>query len=418
VARTIVAAATNPGAYGIGSPGTPTVRSRALASAAEIHSDRRLPSLTGLRIFAALAVYLSHIGAPHGSPELVATFFNSGYSGVTLFFVLSGFVLALNYFDEFRSPHLRSTYNFFVARFARIYPLYIAVLLFIVVRDHATGIPIDNWWQNALAIQAWSPDLFRAFSFDAPAWSLSVEFFLYACFPLLVPLIGRIRRPRSLLITAGVIAAAMLALAAVFVITGDSALLREDPASAHRWLYRTPLTRLGDFALGILAARLFFATRGNARLPRLGSVLAIGAAVVFMLEMAWPAMFSSAWSWDVAYAIPTVVLIFGLAVAPRGPLARFLSIPALVLLGEASYAFYLVHQPAIDWFGGGGWLTAMSPTQGLNEAFVLAAILALAIGLHVGLELPARRHLRRRLSKRQTEPAEPPKRPEPTPAET
>jgi peptidoglycan/LPS O-acetylase OafA/YrhL len=383
-----------------------------LASATEIHSDRRLPSLTGLRIFAALVVYLSHIGAPHNSPLLVATFFNSGYSGVTLFFVLSGFVLALNYTDDFQPLRLVPTYNFFVARFARIYPVYIVVLLFVVVRYHATGESIDNWWQNALALQAWSPDLFRAYSFDAPAWSLSVEFFLYACFPLLIPLLARIRRPRSILITAGAIAAAMLALAAIFVISGHSTLPIEDPGSAHRWLYRTPLTRLGDFALGILAARLFFATRGDPRMPKLGAVLAIVAAAVFAAVMAWPAMFYSAWSWDVAYAIPGVALIFALAVAPRGPLARFLSIPAIVLLGEASYAFYLVHQPAITYFGGGGWILSMSPTLLVYEAFVLAAILALAIGIHVGLELPARRHLRRRLSKKEA-----PK-PKPKPAAT
>lgn len=369
-----------------------------MASSAEIHSDRRIPSLTGLRIFAALAVYLSHIGAPHNSPTLVATFFNSGYSGVTLFFVLSGFVLALNYTDEFRPMRLRSTYNFFVGRFARIYPVYIAVLLFIVVQYHATGVSIDGWWRNGLAIQAWWPDLAVAYSFDAPAWSLSVEFFLYACFPFLIPLLGRLRRPRTLLITAAAIAAAMLALAAIFVITGDSALPREDPSSAHRWLYRTPLTRLGDFALGIVAAQLFFATRGNGMLPRVGGKIAAGAAAVFIGVMAWPAMFSSAWSWDVAYAIPAVVLIFALAVAPRSLPARFLSLPALVLLGEASYAFYLVHQPAISYFDGGGWMLNSAPTIVINEIFVLAAILALAIGVHTGLERPARRYLRRWLS--------------------
>ena len=56
----------------------------------------RLPALTGLRILAALAVYASHLGPPHGSPKLLSTFMESGYMGVTLFFTLSGFVLAIN----------------------------------------------------------------------------------------------------------------------------------------------------------------------------------------------------------------------------------------------------------------------------------------------------------------------------------
>jgi peptidoglycan/LPS O-acetylase OafA/YrhL len=384
-----------------------------LASETQIHSDRRLPSLTGLRIFAALAVYLSHIGPPHSSPEALSSFFAAGHSGVTLFFVLSGFVLSINYFDSFRRLRMRSTWNFFVARFARIYPLYIAVLFYLVMRQHAFGFSIGGWWRNALAIQAWDGNLFHAYSFDAPAWSLSVEFFLYACFPLLIPLIARLRRQRSILIAAAGIAGAMFALAAIFIATGHGSLPMTDPSSAHRWLYRMPLTRLGDFALGILAARLFVLSRDDRQLAGLGTVLAAGAAIVFVALMAWPALYFTAWSWDVAYAIPAVVLIFGLAAAPRGSLARFLSIPAIVLLGEASYAFYLVHQPAISLLGGGTWVNAMTPTELVYEALIFGAILALALGLHIGLELPARRHLRRWFSKPAK--SERPAAPQPTP---
>jgi peptidoglycan/LPS O-acetylase OafA/YrhL len=301
-----------------------------------------------------------------------------------------------------------TTWNFFVARFARIYPLYIVCLAYVVVHLHSLNVPIDGWWRNALAIQAWSPNVFQAFSFDGPAWSLSVEFFLYACFPLLVPLIARMHRARTILITAAVIGAAMFALAAIFVASGHGSLPFEDPGSAHRWLYRTPLTRLGDFALGILAARLFVITRGDPRLARIGGVMAAASAAVFLLLMAWPALYFTAWSWDVAYAIPTVLLIFGLSVAQGSRLARFLSIPTIVLLGEASFAFYLVHQPLIGLLGGGIWVNAMSATAIVNEAFVFGAILALAIGLHVGLELPARRRLRRWLSRPEEPPPGPP----------
>jgi peptidoglycan/LPS O-acetylase OafA/YrhL len=370
-----------------------------LASGAEIHSDRRLPSLTGLRIFAAITVYLSHVGAPQGSPEVVVIFFGSGYSGVTLFFVLSGFVLSVNYFDAFRRPQLGTTYNFFVARFARIYPLYIVVLFYIVVHDRATGVPIDGWWQNALAIQAWSPDVVRAFSFDGPAWSLSVEFFLYACFPLLVPLIGRIQSARSILLAAAGVAVAMCALVAAFLVTGHGSLPMTDPGSAHRWLYRTPLTRLGDFALGILAARLFVVTRGSRPSAAVGHLLAIGGAVTFLALMAWPALYFTAWSWDVAYAIPAVLLIFGLAISPTAGLARFLARPTVVILGEASFAFYLIHQPLLLYLGGAQWLEAVTPAIVIDEMLIFGAVIGMALGLHLGLELPARRWIRRRFSR-------------------
>jgi peptidoglycan/LPS O-acetylase OafA/YrhL len=78
--------------------------------------------------------------------------------------------------------------------------------------------------------------------------------------------------------------------------------------------------------------------------------------------------------------------------------ARLLSLPAIVLLGEASYAFYLIHDPAISWFGAGHWVEDASAWRFVFEAMILGLILALAVGLHVTVELPARRFLRRFLS--------------------
>ena len=94
--------------------------------------------------------------------------------------------------------------------------------------------------------------------------------------------------------------------------------------------------------------------------------------------------------------LPAAVLIFGPAAAPLSLPARMLSIPIVVLqLGEASYAFYLVHMPALSYFGAGRWVVATSPTTVLYEALTLGAILCLAVGLHVMVERPARLYIRR-----------------------
>jgi peptidoglycan/LPS O-acetylase OafA/YrhL len=365
-----------------------------------IHSDRRLPSITGLRLFAALAVYLSHIGAPHEAPTALATFFASGYAGVTVFFVLSGFVLAYNYFEQVRRPDAATIYNFFVARFARVYPLYLAVLAYVLVRQHALGIGTDEWWQHLLALQAWNGDVNVAYAFNGPAWSISVEFFLYACFPLLIPLVAKLDSPRRLLLAGAAVALTMATLAAWFVTTGHAALPTTDPGSAHRWIYRMPLPRLGDFLLGILAARLFVHVVGRPGVRQTGRWLAPLAGAAIVALMAWPALRSTAWSYDLAYGLPAVLLIFALAAAPAGWLSRGLSIPAVVLLGEASYAFYLVHSPAIAFLGAGQWREAVSGSLVALEVFNLAVILALAVGLHLSLERPARRWLRRKFSYR------------------
>lgn len=85
---------------------------------------------------------------------------------------------------------------------------------------------------NVLAVQTWSPHVEVAYSFDSPGWSIGVEFFLYACFPLLVPLVARLRSPRSILVGAAVVAAAMFVLAAIFVIDGRGWLPSTDAGSA------------------------------------------------------------------------------------------------------------------------------------------------------------------------------------------
>src|SRR5215204_3425027 len=113
-------------------------------------------------------------GAPEGSPRFFEIFMASGYCGVTIFFVLSGFVLSINYFSEMKTLSLPATYDYFVARFARVYPLYLLVLLYVVVRQHSMGESIEGWLQHVVALQAWSPSMLEAFAFNGPAWSISV----------------------------------------------------------------------------------------------------------------------------------------------------------------------------------------------------------------------------------------------------
>jgi peptidoglycan/LPS O-acetylase OafA/YrhL len=361
----------------------------------------KLRALTGIRILAALAVYMSHVGPPHGAPTSLATFMSSGYGGVTIFFVLSGFVLAINYYERLDALQPRRLYNYFVARFARVYPLYALVLLYFIVRQHAFGESIDGWWRNALAVQAWDGNLAHLFSFDPPSWSISVEFFLYACFPLLVPLVHLLRGKRAVLAAAVVTALLMLGAAAWFVLSGRGDIPPESGASAHRWLYLMPLPRLGDFVLGILAARLYMLTRSSPeRARRLGGPLVWGATALLVALMCWPALLDSAWSWDITFAVPAVLIIFGLAAAPECLPARLLAMPKVVFFGEASYAFYLIHFPLIVLLNLTAWDTAVSGSLVVYEALSLGLILALAAGLHIGVERPARVHLRRLLTLR------------------
>jgi peptidoglycan/LPS O-acetylase OafA/YrhL len=115
-------------------------------------------------------------------------------------------------------------------------------------------------------------------------------------------------------------------------------------------------------------------------------------------------MYLSAYSWDVGFAVPALLLIIGLALAPRAPLSRLFALPAVVFLGEASYALYLIHASVAVPFGAESWLLASNKSTLGLEALSLGLVLATAIGLHIGLERPARVFFRNLLDRRRPPP--------------
>lgn len=363
-------------------------------------TGRHLQALTGLRLFAALAVYFSHLPAPLGAPRWLLTLQQSGYVGVTFFFVLSGFVLTLNYFDTLRTP--QQLWSYAVARIARVYPLYLVVLAWPTIGLWAAGtLPKHDLLLHVLGLQAWNSDLGVAYGFVAPAWSISVELFLYATLPLLVAMVRLVdRRIWTLLGSVALVLAVLAATAYVFQRTGRGDLGWADPASAHRWLYRTPLMRVGDFLLGILAARIYLKLRDRAVGARLGWWLIVPAAGVSVILAAQPALVFTAWSWDAMYAPLAAALILSLALAPTHPVSRLLSQRTIVFLGEASFAFYLIHYTVLHLLGAGAWSSGVTPALVVVEAFNLGLTTALAIGLHVGIEKPARVIVKRLLGRK------------------
>ncbi|MEI8082378.1 MAG: acyltransferase family protein, partial [Actinomycetes bacterium] len=224
----------------------------------------RIEPLTGLRWFAVLGVFFSH-NVPGGStPPWVQRLFAGGYMGLPVFFVLSGFVLTVTYGESLSTPTRSAIRNYGVARIARIYPLYLFVLVYVVLISASSSSLPDGWWQHFLAIQAWSPDVRFAYALNSSGWFVGVDMFLYAMFPILIVLFRPLLRTpaRGLMLAGG----AVLFIAAAWFFfrqTGLADRPPSDPASAHRWLYRMPAMRLGDFGLGIGLAAAFLGLRGR-----------------------------------------------------------------------------------------------------------------------------------------------------------
>jgi peptidoglycan/LPS O-acetylase OafA/YrhL len=111
--------------------------------------------------------------------------------------------------------------------------------------------------------------------------------------------------------------------------------------------------------------------------------------------MAWPGHNGTAGGWDLDYAVPSVVMIYGLAIAPLGGLARILSFPLAVLFGEASYALFMLHRRILNAFDFSSLATTSPLVVATFELMLAGLIVCASVGLHLLFERPARNLIRR-----------------------
>jgi peptidoglycan/LPS O-acetylase OafA/YrhL len=359
----------------------------------------KLRALTTLRFFAALHVVLFHmrvIGILSGGPWWYQNFASIGYIGVNFFFVLSGFILVYTY----AGPPL-NVGRFWRARFARIYPAYVVSLLasapFFFFAVRTLNLPFFAWSKQHLVaacfltiglLQSWVPN--AALTWNSVCWSLSVEAFFYAVFPLLM-LWSADTKPRKLLLWIVGSCLVSLSVSLLYVIlhpdgiakinSGETTLLWKNVLSFN------PLVRLPEFLVGVFAGRLFLARSDNRQLatPLIMSGLAVVATITLLVGKI-PSPFISAGFLSPAFG----AIIYGLALQPRW--GSFLEARWLVLLGDASYSLYLLHSiviskvfdrlPHLPW-----WLRVCA---------AVAATLAASLFSYLVVEEPARRILRPR----------------------
>lgn len=371
-----------------------SVSDRGNAVANPSQRGARLDALTGVRIIAALVVVLSHLSAPAWLPLPIRTFMMSGYNGVTFFYILSGFVLAWKY-HHLAKPTLKSLQGYLAGRVARIYPLYLAALgLGVLVALRNAQAPEPWWLLHILALQTWSGDNAVAFGLNGPGWSIGLELFLYAWFPLLIkPAVRLVNRGWG--VACLITAFAVLALATTaFWINGAIHNPMEVAETSHRWLYRNPILRIPDFFIGITLALMVLRSPGPHR--HAGKAQLLGALLMIGL-MCWPRLLFSVWSWDLAYVLPTVLIIWGLARGPGTMVAKRLSAAPFVFAGTISYGVYLFHGPVIALVG-----SAQGQRWFATSLLSILISLLLAGGGLVIIERPAQRWLKAKFSPRST----------------
>lgn len=367
----------------------------------------RLPALTSVRFPAALWVALFHMEAmkafvlPGAALRRMASV---GYSGVSFFFVLSGFILVYTY-----SGRCTSFRAFFQARFARIYPALAFALLVtgpgyfyvcVQMRAHNPQVFVPEWaWSashlwlsmglSVLLLESWLPQTALAWNF--PNWSLSVEAFFYCVFPLLLSRMMRLSRRQLVAVaTTGF----LLVLACTLLYTR---LQPDGPITLRTigpWINTikfNPLVRLPEFLMGMATGLLFLRNERDRRMAWPLVAVGIAGTAAVVMGSAWiPYVVIHTALLAPAFA----VLIYGLALRPAG--VGVLEGRVMEALGEASYPFYLLHSMVIGLFFL-DWKTGQAKHQTLLGlvGWLLIAV-AIAVAVDRWIERPLRRLLRPR----------------------
>jgi len=362
-----------------------------------------LPALTGVRFYAALLVFLSHVVVIPGMESLAGRHlvFDAGVVGVSFFFVLSGFILTYNYVDVFRSNLPLAGYKKFVwDRFTKIYPVHVAItLLMIPMQVFSPNLPLD--WRAApfhlLLLQCFWPSpvpLFYKY-LNVPSWSISCEWFFYLLAPLAIYCVfGRRRRFIPFLFLA------FYACVLGWLLHGSSGFAQLFYVS---WFAPS---RLPEFLCGVLLAYLYVSFPSRQGAMAAGFLQFTGVALILLGAMGrehapWP-------FWGGLLYVPgSAILIYGLS-QQKGVLATHLAHPWLGRLGTASFSFYLIHAPILRGlkilWSHFGWQVTTWGGFAATTIIAYVAIQSLAMAVCYGYEIPVQRRLRSRMAPREPAP--------------
>lgn len=388
------------------------------ASVAAPRSKREvIPALTGLRFVAAGLVVVSHLtfdmpeGLAHRLLEDLAR------PGMALFFVLSEFVMWLNYAEPIAAGEPGALRSFALARFARLYPLYFVVILgalamaYIVFGWSTMKDDLPGALYFLTGIAAWIPSdhiIVKSVTYVTHLWSISVEAFFYLIFPAVVFALARIRRARTIALAA--LVNAIVGGVIFYLVFAHSHWIMADIApglsrvDGWQWVtYYSPYMRLPEFLAGCLACYLYLTVRNrrptSARMAPLLAYASVASIFVLpVLTELLPSSSNPAIYFVLIHEIPLVTfpaLLYFLA-RYGSKLRDALSWQPVVDGGQISYSLYLLHPLIIvGIFASLNALHVSGPTRLIEFVFIVVALSFFASSAtYRWIEVPARRWMR------------------------
>ncbi|ODP31249.1 acyltransferase [Pandoraea sp. ISTKB] len=384
-----------------------------------------IDALTSLRGVAALLVVVHHMGLlmlPLRGTVVGPALNNFGVLGMTTFFVLSGFVIHYNYADRLAVERERGVISFMFARFARLYPLYLPVVLINFMLNFGAAAyrgnqAAANAYMTALpanlaGMQSWFYATFNGFNMTIAqgyannSWSISVEFLLYLIF-IPIAMFGGFQRHSlwrgiALTVVAMVLRTVFIRIANQDVVVNGISQIWGTPQmiDATTWLvYYSPYGRFFEFLAGIGIAEIWLSSQGHSQSARARLI----SRVLGLIAMAYivgsvfdrslydlPELFGGYRLFS-GYAIALPLAIYAICQS-RNLLGKLASAAPLLLLGEISYSLYMLHGNLFPLFRvSAGDLAAKTPEMIWKSAAFLVILFVSSWLVYRYFEMPARR---------------------------
>lgn len=357
----------------------------------KLKEREHIKPLTSLRFIFALMVFCCHLNIiQEFGTEAMKTFYLDymveGYLGVSFFFILSGFILSVNYYDRVVEGKLKIN-DFYFARIARIVPvtwvgLLVSIPITVFYKLHlGVKVLLAAFVFNLALVQSFIPSADYYMAYNPPDWSLSCELFFYISFPWLILFFNRYAGKWTFISISVILSVGLL----LFLMSSINVDWH------HSIFYVNPLVRIFDFILGIFLYLLYrnIPQRVSVGFGTILESLSIG---MFFLFYSFHDSIDQVFRYSIYYWLPMLLIILVFALQ-SGYLSKLISNKWLFYLGEISFSFYIFHQIVIRYFRFIN--TRVNITD--NTVLMVFLILMLSLGISVLsyelIEKPAKKYL-------------------------
>ena len=308
-------------------------------------SSHHILTLQSMRFIFCILILINHFFESTGKLH----FYYGGDAGVTFFFILSGFVLSMGCGASIKNGTFKYI-QFLRKRLTKIYPLHLVTFTIALCMSFVAGVKfnITKTILHVFMLQEFtlSEDMLRYGT--GLSWFLGALFFCYLLFPFLY---------RQLIISRNKVFGALLTIYILLALSIESCC---NNSAIDDFMFAFPPLRVIDFAVGIIAYRLYTAPfsihfrqwidrQSATKLSILEIIIVVSVSALtyipYCLLPSWIRFAPLFW-------LPFSLLIYWFAISSnnKGIITKLLSQRALVFLGNISFEIYMLHGIVITAF--------------------------------------------------------------------